>query len=173
MPHVSTLGLDCLVSFEMTYNHKLESKTSNRSTDLAFMFGCQSICSQGSMAPPHCVMKQIKNSSILHTRQRGTERPSHLAELTEHVRERKGLALHQLTLRIHSHQNIILKTASIGLQPKSVGHTVCSSSISGWGGSIGASNLDLFWAGSLEFSLTIVAFLFENCLGRMVKRRKK
>ena len=173
MPHVSTLlDLTAWFFFEMTYNHKLESKTSNRSTDLAFMFGFQSICSQGSMAPPHCDMKQIENSSILHTRQRGTERPSHLAELTEHVRERKGLALHQLTLRIHSHQNIILKTASIGLQPKSVGHTVCSSSISGWGRSIGTSNLDLFWAGSLEFSLTTVAFLFKNCLGRGEKEEK-
>lgn len=58
---------------------------------------------------------------------------------------------------------------SIGLQPKSVGHTVCST----WGGSIGTSNFDLLLAGSLEFSLTIVAFLLENCLGRMAKRRKK
>ena len=59
--------------------------------------------------------------------------------------------------------------ASIGLQPKSVGHTDCSTC----GGSIGTSNFDLFLAGSLEFSLTTVAFLFENCLGRMVKKRKK
>ena len=96
MPHVSTL-LDLTA---WLLNHKLESKTSNRSTDLAFMFGFQSICSQGSMAPPHCVMKQIRNSSSLHTRQRETERVSHLAEVTEHVRQRKGLALHQVTLRI-------------------------------------------------------------------------
>lgn len=108
MPHVS---------FEMTYNHKLESKTFSRSTDLAFMFGFQSICSQGSMAPPHCVMKQIKNSSILHTRQRGTERVSHLAEVTEHVRERKGLALHQLTLRITLTKTSFLKCHPLVFSP--------------------------------------------------------
>lgn len=167
MPHVSTF-LDltaCSLRWLTTTSWKVRLSVGPPTWPLCLGFKVSA--AKDPWHSPLCY-EADKNSSILHTRQRGTERGQPLKRSQSMPEREKGLHsiswLSQITLPKHHFKNAIhWSSAQISWA------LVCST----WGVLLWLAILtSIFWLAHWN-SVEQLLLFFENCLGRMVKRRKK